>query len=306
MHGSHGCPVDNRFGEIEIFLAVAREGSFAAAAKALRLTPSAVSRAMARLEGRLGVQLIHRTTRALTLTAEGETYRARIAGLMAEMDGVERSLATAQQGPRGPLRVNASVPFGTHCLIPILPRFLAEYPGITVDLALSDTVIDLVEERADVAIRIGPLRDTRLRAKKLGHSDMLVVASPDYLRRHGTPAYPQALDGHVCLQFSFRRSIDSWPFRVGGRIVQRPIEGPFRGNSGEVVRLMALAGGGIARLARFHIAGDLAAGRLVEVLHPHNPGDGEDIHALFSGQERLASRVRAFLDFLDAELVLPI
>jgi DNA-binding transcriptional LysR family regulator len=297
--------MDNRLGEIETFLAVAREGSFASAAKALRLTPSAISRAIARLENRLGVQLIQRTTRALTLTPEGETYRARIAGLVAEMDGVERSLASAGQGPRGPLRVNASVPFGMHWLIPILPRFLAACPGITLDLALSDAVIDLVEERADVAIRIGPLRDTRLRAKKLGHSDMLVVASPEYLESRGMPADPQALEHHTCLQFSFRRSIDSWPFRIGDRTMQRSIEGPFLGNSGEVVRLMAIAGGGIARLARFHVAADLAAGRLVEILRPFNPGDGEDIHALFSGQERLTSRVRAFLDFLEAELDLP-
>jgi DNA-binding transcriptional LysR family regulator len=297
--------VDNRFGEIEIFLAVARAGSFAGAAKALRVTPSAVSRAIGRLEARLGVHLIQRTTRALTLTPEGEGYRGRMSGLITEIEAIERGLVSAQQGPRGPLRINASVPFGTHCLLPILPRFLEAYPGITVDLSLSDAVIDLVEQRADIAIRIGPLRDTRLRAKKLGRTDLLIVASPDYLRRHGEPTEPQQLDQHVCLQFSFRRSIDSWAFRIGDRLIQRPVDGPFMGNSGEVVRLMAVAGGGIARMGRFHVAADLAAGRLVEVLQPFRSGDTEDIHALFGGQERLASRVRAFLDFLDAELRLP-
>ncbi len=297
--------MDNRIGDMETFLAVTSRSSFALAAKALRLTPSAVSRSIARLEARLGVQLIQRTTRSLTLTPEGETYRDRIAGLLAEMDAVEQSLGREHLGPRGPLRINCSVPFGTQCLLPILPRFVEAHPAITVDLSLSDLLVDLIEERADVAIRIGPLRDTRLRAKKLGHSPMVLVASPDYLARHGTPAAPDALGRHICLRFSFRRSIDSWPFRIGARVVQRPVEGPFMGNSGEVVRLMAVAGGGIARLGRFHAAADLAAGRLVELLADHNPGDGEDIHALYDGNERLAPRVRALLDFLAGNLVLP-
>jgi DNA-binding transcriptional LysR family regulator len=134
---------------------------------------------------------------------------------------------------------------------------------------------------------------------------MTVVASPAYLAARGTPQSPAELDGHDCLQFSFRRAIDGWPFRVGRRVVHRPIEGAFFGNSGEVVRLMALAGGGIARLGFFHVAQDVREGRLVELLPDHNPGDGEDIHALYSAQDRLALRVRAFLDFLDEELVLP-
>ncbi|WP_380879150.1 LysR family transcriptional regulator [Sphingomonas sp. DBB INV C78] len=297
--------MDNRIGEMETFLAVAEGGSFAAAAKQLRLTPSAVSRSIARLEARLGVLLISRTTRALALTSEGEVYRRRVAGLIGEIDEVERSLGRDRQEPRGPLRVNASVPFGVHWLLPILPRFLEAHPAVTLDLALSDTLVDLVEERADIAIRIGPLRDTRLRAKKLGRSLMAVVASPDYLARRGEPLHPKDLDGHTCLQFSFRRSIDGWPFRVGGRVIQRPVEAAFFGNSGEVVRQMAAAGGGIARLGRFHVTTDLAEGRLVEILAPFNPGDGEDIHALYVGHDRLALRVRAFLDFLDAHLALP-
>jgi DNA-binding transcriptional LysR family regulator len=297
--------LDNRIGEMEAFLAVAREGSFAAAAKALRLTPSAVSRSIARLETRLGLVLIRRTTRALALTPEGEVYRDQVAGLLAELDAVERNLSRGQAGPSGRLRINASVPFGLHCLVPILPRFQEEYPAITLDLTLSDAVVDLVEERADLAIRVGPLRDSRLRAKKLGRSEMAVVASPDYLARHGTPQHPSDLDAYRCLHFSFRRSVDRWPFTVEGRGIQRPVSGLFFGNSGEVVRQMAAAGGGIARLGRFHIAADLKEGRLVEVLRAFNPGDGEDIHAVYVGQERLAVRIRAFLDFLNGHLALP-
>lgn len=298
--------MDNRFGEMQIFLSVTQGGSFASAAKALRLTPSAVSRAIARLEARLGVQLISRTTRALALTDEGEAYRARIAGLVTEIDAIERGFGgAAGETPRGPLRINASVPFGTQCLLPILPRFQRMHPGVTVNLALSDALVDLVEERADLAIRIGPLRDTALKAKKLGRSAMSVVASPAYLAAHGEPTHPRDLAGHACLRFSFRRSVDTWPFHIDGGLVQRPIDGAFLGNSGEVVRLMAVAGGGIARLGRFHVAEDLAAGRLVEILRGFNPGDHEDIHALYGGHRRLASRIRAFLDFLDTDLRLP-
>ena len=296
--------MDNRFGEMIVFLAVARHASLAGAAKELRMTPSAVSRAFARLEARLGVPLATRTTRALALTEEGQVYRQRVAGLMTEIDDIERSFERDRE-PRGLLRVNAAVPFGTQCLLPILPRYLAANPAVTVNLTLSDALVEMVEDRADVAIRIGPLRDASVRAKVLGRSAMAVVASPDYLDRRGTPVHPDELDRHACLRFNFRRSIDSWPFRIGGRTVHRTMDGAFLGSSGEVVRLMAVAGGGLARLGRFHVAADLASGRLVEVLGEYNPGDGEDIHALFAPHDRLTLRVRSFLDFLAENLVLP-
>lgn len=296
--------MDNRFGDIETFLAVANGGSLASAAKALRLTPSAVSRSIARLEERLGVTLMRRTTRSLALTAEGLAYRDRMSVLLADIETVEAGLGQERQGPRGLLRINASPSIGTTALLPILPRFMARYPEVIVDLALSDTIVDLVEERADIAIRIGPLRDTRLRAKKLGHSRMVLVASPDYLARRGVPQSPDDLDAHDCLRFSFRRSVDSWPFLVGERTVHLPVQGRFFGNSGEVVRQMAVAGGGIARHGQFHVASDLKAARLVEVLPDFNPGDGEDIHALYAPEDRAAARIRAFLDFLEEELVI--
>ena len=290
--------MDNRLGEMEAFLQVVRQGSFAAAAKALRQTPSAVSRAVARLEARLGVALLRRTTRSLTLTPEGEAYRDQAADLMAELDAIERRLTRLSAEPSGRLRVNASVPYGTHVVLPVLPRFLAQYPRMSLDLALTDEVIDLPATQADVAIRIGPLRDTRLRARSLGRSRMVVVAAPGYLAREGAPAHPDDLARHNCLNFSFRRSLDTWPFLIDGAVVQRPVHGSFFGNSGEVVRLMALGGAGLARLARFHVDEDLAAGRLVPVLEEFSPGDAEDIHALYAGPERLSSRIRCFVDFL--------
>ncbi|WP_226635909.1 LysR family transcriptional regulator [Novosphingobium profundi] len=297
--------MDNRFGDMEIFLSVAHNGSFAAAARILRVTPSAVSRSVSRLEARLGVQLIARTTRALALTADGETYRDRVSALMEDLNDIEGSFGGEEQEPKGLLRVNASVPFGTHCLLPILPRFLERFPAVTVELALSDALIELISARADIAIRIGPLRDVGLKAKKLGRSRMVLVASPEYLARHGAPKEPGDLEHHACLRFSFRRSVDTWPFSVDGRLVSRTVNGPFLGNSGEVVRLMALADGGIARLGHFHVTKDLAEGRLVELLSSFHPGDGEDIHALYLGEQHPSRTVRAFLDFLASELVLP-
>lgn len=149
---------------------------------------------------------------------------------------------------------------------------------------------------------VEPLRETRLRAKRLGASRMVVVASPAYLERHGVPAHPDALDGHACLNFSFRRSLDSWPFRIDGAVVQRAIAGRFYGNSGTVVHGMCLGGAGLARLARFHVGPDLVAGRLVSVLETFNPGDAEDVHALYAGSERLSPRLRSFLAFLSDRL----
>jgi DNA-binding transcriptional LysR family regulator len=219
---------------------------------------------------------------------------------MADLEALERGLTDDAAVPSGRLRVSASVPFGTHVVLPILPRFLAEHPRMSVDLALTDEVIDLAATQADVAIRVGPLRDTRLRARRLGSSRMVVVASPAYLAVHGAPEHPDDLTGHNCLNFSFRRSVDTWPFRVGAGVSQRPIQGNFFGNSGEVVRLMALGGAGIARFGRFHVSADIAAGRLVPVLDAFNPEDAEEIHALFVGHARLALRIRAFVDHLAA------
>lgn len=297
VHFNHELKMDNRLGEMLVFLEVARTGTFAAAAKSLRLTPSAVSRAMSRLETRLGVQLVSRTTRSLALTPEGESYRARVSGLVEELDDVERSFGKEAQTARGPLRINASVPFGVHVLLPLLPRFMECHPGITPYVDLTDSVVDLVDQRADVAFRVGPLRDSSLLARKIGRSGMAVVGSPDYLARYGHPSRPEDLERHLCLRFSFRRTVDAWPFLIDGVGVQKAVEGAFFGNSGEVVRLMAIAGGGVARLGRFHVADDLASGRLVEILEAFNPGDQEDIHAVYVKHERLASRIHAFLDF---------
>lgn len=297
--------MDNRTGEIEAFLRSVEGGSFAAAAKALRQTPSAVSRSVARLEARLGVRLLTRTTRALAVTAEGERFRGQAQKLLFDLDELERSFAADKSEPRGRLRVNASTPFGIHQLLPVLPEFSLRYPKVTVDLSLSDTLVDMVSERTDIAIRHGPLRDSSLRARKLGSSRWVVAASPEYLQRHGTPRTPAELEQHNCFNFNYRRSVEGWTFRAGSRAKQYHVGGNFLGNSGEALRLMCLGGAGIARLADFMIGADVRAGRLVPLLQDYLKTDREDVHALYIGHARLAARVRVFMDFLVERVSLP-
>src|SRR6185436_13779506 len=290
--------MDNRTGEIEAFLRTVESGSFAAAAQALRQTPSAVSRSVARLEARLGIRLLTRTTRSLSVTPEGERYRQQAQRLLLDLEELDRSFSSDKSEPRGRLRVSVSTPFGQHCLLPALPAFLLRYPKITLDVSLSDALSDLVADRIDVAIRHGTLRDSSLRARKLGSSRWLVVAAPSYLSQHGVPRTPADLDRHNCLNFNYRRSIEGWTFRSGHRSKQHRVLGNFYANSGEALRVMCVGGAGVARLADFLVGDDVRAGRLTPLLQNHMNGESEDIHALYVGHARVATRIRVFLDFL--------
>ncbi|MER9015175.1 LysR family transcriptional regulator [Mesorhizobium sp. M0898] len=292
-------PDINRSGEIEVFVRVVEAGSFSAAARALRMTPSAVSKLIARLEARLGARLVSRSTRKLQLTPEGAAFFDSGVRVLADMAAAERE-AAAGAAPRGRLRINSYVPFGQHRLIPLLPRFLERYPEISVDLVLTDDVIDLMEERADVAIRAGPLGESRLVARKLGQSRVVVVAAPSYLEARGTPKTPADLDRHNRMGFRFVRHLEGWPFiDAAGKPITLSIIGNTLVSDGEAMRLMALSGAGIARLARWHVEADIAAGRLLPLLEDFNPGDEELTHAVYVGQgKHLPARVRAFLDFL--------
>lgn len=292
-------PDINRSGEIEVFVRVVEAGSFSAAARALRMTPSAVSKLIARLEARLGARLVSRSTRKLQLTPEGAAFFDSGVRVLADMAAAERE-AAAGAAPRGRLRINSYVPFGQHRLIPLLPRFLERYPEISVDLVLTDDVIDLMEERADVAIRAGPLGESRLVARKLGQSRVVVVAAPSYLEARGTPKTPADLDRHNRMGFRFVRHLEGWLFiDAAGKPITLSIIGNTLVSDGEAMRLMALSGAGIARLARWHVEADIAAGRLLPLLEDFNPGDEELTHAVYVGQGKyLPARVRAFLDFL--------
>jgi DNA-binding transcriptional LysR family regulator len=289
----------NRSGEMEVFARVVELSGFSAAARKLRMTPSAVSKLVARLERRLGVRLINRSTRQLQLTPEGTAYYERAIRILDEIATAERE-ATAGAIPRGRLRINTSVPFGLHKLMPLIPGFLARHPGVTVDISLTDAVVDLLEQRADIAIRLGPLKESRLLARKLGESAMVVVAAPSYLATHGTPQTPAELERHNRLGFCFSKQLHDWPFRDGaGGVMTLPPIGNALVSDGEAMQRLAVAGLGLARLTRFHVDHDIAAGRLVPVLEDHNPGDREAVNAVFVGHGgQLPARVRALLDYL--------
>ena len=293
----------NRSGEMEVFVRIVDLGGLSAAARSLRMTPSAVSKLMSRLELRLGARLINRSTRKLQMTPEGLSFYERAVRILGEIEVAEHE-AAAGATPAGHLRVNTSVPFGLHRLLPLLPEFSRQYPDISIDVSLTDTVIDLMEQRADVAIRVGPLRESRLLARKLGQSGMVVLAAPDYLARHGTPQTPAELANHNLLGFCFAKQITSWPFQdgQGGTLSISPV-GNTLVSDGEAMQRLTVAGMGISRLTRFQVAPDITAGRLVPILEHYNPGDIEMFHAVFVGNgKQLPTRVRAFLDFLVAHV----
>jgi DNA-binding transcriptional LysR family regulator len=296
--------MQNRAADMEIFTEVAGAGSFSEAGRRLNLSPSAVSKAISRLESRLGTRLLVRSTRALHLTPEGDAYLLQSRRILSQIEEAERAIADGGGvTPRGRLRVNSTVGFGEICLLPLVPAFLAQYPEVQLDLSLNDGVVDLIEERADIAIRVGTaLRDSPLKARKLAQSRRVVIAAPTYLERHGIPQTPEDLVRHNCLGFNFRTH-QAWPFRAAdGRTEMTTISGNFLASSGSIASQMAIAGLGLARVGEFHVRGDIDAGRLVPVLEAFNPEDIEIVHAVYTGHDHLAARIRAFIDFMAARL----
>jgi len=287
----------DRAGDMAVFVAVAEAGSLSGAARRLGLTPSAVSRVVARTEARLGVQLLVRTTRTLRLTQEGETYGRAARRILADL--AETETALSDRGcPRGRVRVSAATAHGRLVIVPLLGEFVTRHPGIVVEIDLSDEIADVLGGRADIGIRFGPLADSPLTARRLGETGRTVVAAPAYLDRAGIPHRPADLADHNCLNFTFRRIEPGWPFREDGRDVILPVRGTLAANNGETLVQLALGGVGITRVGNFHIADDLATGRLVPLLEPFNPQDREAIHAVFVGGAGLPARVRVLVDFL--------
>ena len=231
---------------------VAAEGSFSAAGRALDLTPSAVSRAIDRIEARLGVRLLLRSTRALTLTAEGAAYLAAARRILGDLDDAEQTIAD-HGTPRGRLRVSAAHAHGRMCIVPLLGAFAQAYPHILVDISLSDRLVDIAAGQADVAIRFGPLADSTLTARKLGENRRVIVASPAYLEKHGTPQTPEdLLRGHNCLNFNFRRAEPVWPFRRDGRDYALSVRGNIEANNGETLGQLAADMPGQSELVLYH------------------------------------------------------
>lgn len=290
--------MDNRASEMRVFTRIVETGSFSQAARRLHMTASAVGKMVARIETRLGVRLIERSTRRLSLTDAGQVFYERCLSILREMDDLDNSIATGGSEISGTIRISASVGFGIYELEPWLPVFWDLHPRVVIDLSLSDEVVDLYLERTDLAFRVGALPVSNLVAVKLGRSPRIIVASPDYLARHGTPRSVAELDGHNCLGFNFRRSVSSWPVEEDGRAMDRIVTGNYLANSGEAVRRMAVRGVGLARIGLFHAIDDLKAGRLVRVLEDATSHQFEEVFAVHTGGASMAPRLRAFLDFM--------
>ena len=288
----------NRSGELEVFVRVVEHGGFSAAARACGMTPSAVSKLVARLEARLGARLLNRSTRKLQLTQEGVGFYDRGVQLLADLDDAERSAARGRVDA-GRLRVTVSVPVGLHVLLPLVPAFVARHPDIVLDVSLTDLVVDLLDDRSDVAIRSGAMANSGLVARKLGETRMMIVGAPSYLARSGTPGTAAELEAHNRIGFSYKRAVEGWPLIENGARTVVPSIGSVQVSDGEAMRRLAVAGVGLARLAAFLVRADIDAGRLVPVLEDCNPGETEAVHAVFLGQGgHLPARVRTFLDFL--------
>jgi DNA-binding transcriptional LysR family regulator len=287
--------------ELLAFATVVDSGSITAAAEQLDQTVSGVSRALSRLEEKLETTLLRRTTRRLELTEEGAAMLAHARQILAAADLAEEQMAVRRQRPAGRLRVNAASPFMLHVVVPLVGAFRAAYPEIELELNTNDQIIDLLEHRTDVAIRIGTLRDSTLHARPLGSNRIRVLASPDYLKARGTPAVVDELADHTLLGFTQPESLNRWPLRGenGAEVEIRP---QISASSGETLRQLALAGQGIVSLADFMTDADRRAGRLVQVLEGSTIEVRQPIHAVYYLNTQLSARIAVFLDFLQKRL----
>lgn len=286
---------------LSTFIAVIDEGSFSAAAERLGMTPSGISRSVTKLEKQLGVSLITRTTRRLDLTEEGQWFLQNARDILARLEETALTLQSAATLPSGLLRINASTPVFNHVVAPLLPEFQRLYPGITLELSGGETIIDLIEERADVAIRVGLLQDSTLSARLLFESPLRLVAAPEYLRRHGRPETVAQLKQYALLGFTQPSSLNIWPLHHegGDGYEAHPA---IASSNGETLRFLALSGCGIACLSDFLVRDDLQEGKLVEVLQQHALPWKQPVWAVYYRQGVLAARLEYFVQFLTARL----
>ena len=288
----------DQLAEMRVFVRAIERGSFAGAAGDLGLTPSAVSKLIARLETRLGVRLVNRTTRKLSLTSEGETYFHSGQRLVEAMDGLEHEVAASAGHPRGLLRINTAVSFGVQHLAPALIEFQERYPDVRVSMSLTDRPVDMHAEQIDVAVRIGPLDDSSLMSRKITEIERVICASPRYVERFGAPQSREELARHRCIVFSASGRV-RWPFKTpDGGLEELQITGTFASDSLACMLQWALQGAGIARLPDFMVAAPIRSGMLVPLLADEHHPARTPAFAVFPPGTQKIPKVRAFLDFM--------
>ncbi|MDR0218087.1 MAG: LysR family transcriptional regulator [Enterobacteriaceae bacterium] len=283
--------------ELMIFVSVVENGSFSRAAEHLQLANSAVSRSIKKLEKKLGVSLLNRTTRQLSLTEEGKGYFQRVQHVLQEMAAAETELMEFKHTPSGLLRIDAATPVLLHLLMPMIKPFRERYPEITVLLISSENYINLIERKVDIAIRAGSLTDSSLRAKPLFSSYRKIVASPEYLAKQGTPQCVDDLNNHICLGFSEPTSLNAWPIaNQDGQLYE--ITTAACANSGETIKHLCTSGNGIACLSEFMVDKAIASGELVELLAEKYLPVAIPLNAVYYSDQAVSPRIRAFIDFI--------
>lgn len=288
----------DRFKQIETFVAVATRGSLSAAAQVEGIAPAVIGRRIDALEERLGVKLLVRTTRRITLTFEGSAFLEDCQRILNDFHNAEASVSLGGIKASGHLRVTAPAGFGRAHVAPLLPAFLDAHRDVTISLDLTDRLTDIVNEGVDVAIRIGALDDSSLVGLKLADNRRVVVASPGYLARNGTPSEPADLARHDCLTFgTYGNQARGWQFTIAGEAVSMRVAGSMECNDGAVLHDWALAGRGLAWRSLWEVGDDLKTGRLVTVLDAYAAPDNA-IHAVFPQRRHLPLRVRMFIDYL--------
>ncbi len=284
--------------EMATFVRVADKGSFAEAAIDLGLSPSALSKLVTRLEDRIGVRLMTRTTRRLSLTSEGTAFLARAREVLALIETAEIEASASRRKPKGHIRVNTGTAFARHRLAPLLPAFLAAFPEITVDLTVTDRRIDPVAEQVDVVFRAGELGDSTLIARKIMDGARTICAAPAYLTARGTPSTPGDLLNHNCLVVQGLSRLTIWPFQAGDGINRLEVSGDLTSDSADLLLDMALAGHGIVRLSGFVVEKAISEGRLVELFADVHASEPVPIWALTVPGRHRALRVQALVDFV--------
>lgn len=287
--------------ELTVFVQVVENGSFSRAAKQLSMANSAVSRVVKRLEEKLGVNLINRTTRQLRLTEEGLQYFRRVQKILQDMAAAEAEMLAVHEVPQGILRVDSAMPMVLHLLVPLATKFNERYPHIQLSLVSSEGYINLIERKVDIALRAGELDDSGLRARHLFDSHFRVIASPDYLAKHGTPQSTEALANHQCLGFTEPSSLNTWTV-LDAQGNPYKISPHFTASSGEILRSLCLSGCGIACLSDFLVDNDIAEGKLIPLLTEQTANKTLPFNAVYYSDKAVNLRLRVFLDFLVEEL----
>jgi DNA-binding transcriptional LysR family regulator len=299
----------DRFREFETFVCVVEAGSFSAASRKLGCTPSAVSKLIERMENRLSVRLLQRTSRSLALTQEGRNFHRAAIRVLETISDAESTLSEVNAPAAGLLRVHTTLNFAQHQVAPVLPEFLARHPQLRIEFLLNSEPVDLVNADIDLSLQVGPVANPALIARRIATTRWLLCAAPHYLTAAGTPQVPEDLLHHNCLNFLPQTYRSVWPLRTeqaeqGHSNVPSRYEavGNVASNSDNFLRVLACQGMGIARLAAFHIAQDLREGRLTLVLNDSLPEQREPVFAVYQSRRNLSSRVKVFLAFLEEKL----